>query len=190
MTVRIGVIGVGVMGTEHARLLNEAISHTELEAVCDINADRATAVAATAPRARVFDDPMVLMKDDRVDGVLIASSDQTHAEFVLAAIAAGKPVLCEKPLAATVAGCVRIMRAEAEAGRRLVSVGFMRRYDPGYLEIKRTVESGQLGRPLLVHCTHRNASVVPGHPSSMLISATPAGCAVSTGEGRLGRVVR
>jgi myo-inositol 2-dehydrogenase/D-chiro-inositol 1-dehydrogenase len=172
MTVRIGVIGVGVMGAEHARLLNEAISHSELEAVFDIDGRRAAAVAATSPSARVFDDPMVLMKDDRVDGVLIASSDQTHEEFVLAAIAAGKHVLCEKPLAPTVAGCERILRAEAEAGRRLVSVGFMRRYDPGYAEMKRAVQSGQLGRPLLVHCTHRNASVAPGHPSSMLITGS------------------
>jgi myo-inositol 2-dehydrogenase/D-chiro-inositol 1-dehydrogenase len=172
MTVRIGVIGVGVMGAEHARLLTEAISHSELEAVFDIDAERAAAVAATSPGARAFDDPMVLIKDDRVDGVLIASSDQTHEDFVLAAIAAGKHVLCEKPLSPTVEGCARIMRAETEAGRRLVSVGFMRRYDPGYVEMKRTVQSGELGRPLLVHCTHRNASVAPGHPSSMLITGS------------------
>jgi len=171
MTVRTGVIGVGVMGAEHARLLSEAISQSELEAVFDVDSARAAAVAANSG-ARVFDDPMVLIKDDRVDAVLIASSDQTHEDFVLAAIAAGKPVLCEKPLAPTVEGCTRIMRAEAEAGTRLVSVGFMRRHDPGYVEMKRALESDQLGRPLLVHCTHRNASVAPGHPTSMLISGS------------------
>ena len=79
---------------------------------------------------------MVLIKDDGVDAVLIASNDASHAEFVLAAIAAGKPVLCEKPLAPDVADCERIIAAEQQFGRRLVTVGFMRRFDPGYQALR------------------------------------------------------
>src|SRR5438105_1703975 len=139
--VRTGVIGVGVMGAEHARLLSHVVSGSEVGAVFDVDAHRADAVAASCA-ARVVDDPMVLIKDDLVDAVLVASSDQTHEQFVLACLAAGKPVLCEKPLAPDVDGCLRIIAAEGEIGRRLVSVGFMRRYDPGYLALHRTVNGG------------------------------------------------
>ncbi len=171
MPVRIGVIGVGVMGAEHARLLSREVSGGEVATVFDVNPQRAAAVAA-ASGARVHDDPMVLIKDDQVDAVLVASSDLTHEQFVLAALAAGKPVLCEKPLAPDVAGCVRILHAEAEVGRRLVSVGFMRRYDPGYLALKNALVSDQIGRALMVHCTHRNARAMPGLETSILISGS------------------
>jgi myo-inositol 2-dehydrogenase / D-chiro-inositol 1-dehydrogenase len=171
MPVRIGVIGVGVMGAEHARLLSQEVSGSEVAAVFDVDPVRAASVAADCG-ARVHDDPMVLIKDDQVDAVLVASSDHTHEQFVLAALAARKPVLCEKPLAPDVAGCVRILDAEAEIGHRLVSVGFMRRYDPGYLELKELLLSNKIGRALMVHCTHRNSSAAAGLASSVLISGS------------------
>jgi myo-inositol 2-dehydrogenase/D-chiro-inositol 1-dehydrogenase len=130
------------------------------------------AVASAIPGVRVVPDPLALIKDDAVDAVLVASSDATHEEFVLAAIAAGTPVLCEKPLAPTVEACRRILDAEAAAGGRLVSVGFMRRHDPGYLAIKAALDSGQIGAPLLMHCVHRNVSSPPDWPSAMLITAS------------------
>ncbi|SDJ25300.1 myo-inositol 2-dehydrogenase / D-chiro-inositol 1-dehydrogenase [Frankineae bacterium MT45] len=169
MTVRTGVIGVGIMGAEHARLLTEVISGSEVSAVFDVDQGRASQVA-TASGAQPFDDPMVLIKDETVDAVLIASSDATHEEFVLACLAAGKPVLCEKPLAPTVAGCERILQAEVEAGRQLVRVGFMRRYDPGYLALKQ--EASEVGPALMLRCVHRSASAPRDQPSSMLISGS------------------
>jgi myo-inositol 2-dehydrogenase/D-chiro-inositol 1-dehydrogenase len=81
---------------------------------------------------------------------------------VLASIAAGKPVFCEKPLAETPDACLRILDAEVAVGRRLVQVGYMRRFDAGYRALKGVVDSGAIGAPLIVHCAHRNASV-PGH---------------------------
>jgi myo-inositol 2-dehydrogenase / D-chiro-inositol 1-dehydrogenase len=170
MPVRTGVIGVGLMGAEHARLLTDAVSGSEVAAVFDVDPERAEAFAA-ASGARVFDDPMVLIKDDSIDAVLIASADKTHEQFVLACLAAGKPVLCEKPLTPDVAGSIRIMAAETELGRRLVTVGFMRRYDPGYAALKAALRSGDLGRALLMRCVHRNAASVPV-PSAVLISGS------------------
>jgi len=168
--MRIGIIGTGVMGTDHARLLGGAVSGAALGAVFDVDRDRARAVAQTIPTARVLADPMELIRADDIDAVLIASSDQTHEEFVLASIAAGKPVLCEKPLAPTVAGCQRILDAEAALGSRLVSVGFMRRYDPGYTDLKRTLDEGHIGAPLILHCVHRNPTAPDGLPSSAVIT--------------------
>jgi myo-inositol 2-dehydrogenase / D-chiro-inositol 1-dehydrogenase len=165
--IKVGVIGTGIMGTDHARILSRSISGATVGAVFDVDAGRA---AAAADGARVLDDPLSLIKDSDVDAVLIASSDETHEEFVLAALTASKPVLCEKPLAPDVAGCLRIVDAEASSGQRLVSVGFMRRYDTGYVELKRTLDRGAIGAPLLLHCVHRNVSAPEWFRGDMVIT--------------------
>ena len=103
---------------------------------------------------------------------MVASFDATHEEFVLACIEAGKPVLCEKPLATTAEACLRVIEAEVAAGRRLVSLGFMRRFDPGYGEIKAGLENGGVGEVLLVHCAHRNAIAPAIYTSEMLITSS------------------
>jgi myo-inositol 2-dehydrogenase / D-chiro-inositol 1-dehydrogenase len=103
--------------------------------------------------------------------VLVASWGPAHEEQVVAAIAAGKPVFCEKPLAPASDACLRIMDAEMAAGRRLVQVGFMRRYDAGYRAMKAALDDGSIGAPLLMHCAHRNPSVPPyGFTTEMIVS--------------------
>ena len=67
-------------------------------------------------------------------------------------------MLCEKPLAADAEAALRVVEAEAALGRRLVQVGFMRRYDPAYAELKRGLDDGAIGAPLLAHMVHRNAA--------------------------------
>jgi predicted dehydrogenase len=83
----------------------------------------------------------------------------THEEYVLAVIGAGKSVFCEKPLATTREACDRIIDAEVAAGRRLVMVGFMRRFDPGYQAMKQALGDNGIGLPLLFHSAHRNPAV-------------------------------
>jgi myo-inositol 2-dehydrogenase/D-chiro-inositol 1-dehydrogenase len=102
--------------------------------------------------------------------VLIASPGFTHEEFTLACLAADKPVLCEKPLAPTIDACLRVLEAEAAKPRRLIQVGFMRRYDDGFRALKAATDGGRVGRPLLLHCRHRNADVPPGFTSDMMIT--------------------
>jgi myo-inositol 2-dehydrogenase / D-chiro-inositol 1-dehydrogenase len=165
VTLRVGIIGTGVMGADHARTLRDVVSGATVEAVSDADRSRAASVGV-----RVVNDPIALIKDPDIDAVLIASSDATHEEFVLACLAAGKPALCEKPLAPDVAGCQRIVAAEAQLGRRLISVGFMRRYDPGYVALKRTLDAGDLGAPLLLHCVHRNVSAPDWFAGDMVIT--------------------
>ena len=75
---------------------------------------------------------------------------------MLEAIKHGKYVFCEKPLAMDAAGCRRIVDAEVAYGKKLVQVGFMRRYDRGYIELKEAIESKQYGEALMMHCAHRN----------------------------------
>ncbi|HEU5384473.1 MAG TPA: Gfo/Idh/MocA family oxidoreductase [Streptosporangiaceae bacterium] len=176
MNVRVGVIGVGMIGQDHIRRITQVLTGGSVTAVSDVDAARAGQVAAGLPGAGkqgavTHPTAQDLVADDNVDAVLIASWGAAHEEQVLAAIAAGKPVFCEKPLAPSSDACLRIMDAEAAAGRRLVQVGFMRRYDAGYLAMKAALDEGGLGAPLLMHCAHRNPSVPPyGFTTEMIIS--------------------
>jgi myo-inositol 2-dehydrogenase/D-chiro-inositol 1-dehydrogenase len=173
MVARIGVVGTGMMGAAHARILNDGIPEAAVVAVSDSDRARAQSAAATAgDGVRVVADPHDLITDPGIDAVVIATTDETHEGFVLACLSAGKPVLCEKPLATTATASLRIMEEETALGRRLVQVGFMRRYDPAYALVKREVEDGAVGRLLFVHCAHRNASVPPTFTSEMLITSS------------------
>lgn len=171
MTVRVGVIGTGVIGQDHIRRITEVTPGGRVVAVTDVDISRAEQVAAGLPGVRLHQTGQALIADSEVDAVLVTSWGATHEEYVLAAIAAGKRVFCEKPLAPTADGAMRIVDAEMAAGRRLVQVGFMRRYDPGYNRLKDALDAGQAGAPLLMHCAHRNPSVPPyGFTTDMIIS--------------------
>jgi myo-inositol 2-dehydrogenase/D-chiro-inositol 1-dehydrogenase len=154
MSVAVGVIGTGVMGSEHARLVRRETPGAHLAGVFDADPARAQAAAAGA---KVFPDPRSLIQSDRVGAVIIASPDATHAELALACLEAGKPVLCEKPLAPSAAEALRVVEAEVALKRRLIQVGYMRRFDPGYQEMKRVSDEGGMGEIVLLHNTHRNA---------------------------------
>ncbi len=171
MNVRVGVIGVGMIGQDHIRRITQVLTGGSVTAVNDVDAARAGQVAAVLPGATTHSTAQDLIADDNVDAVLVASWGAAHEEQVLAAIAAGKPVFCEKPLAPASGACLRIMAAEIARGRRLVQVGFMRRYDAAYRAMKATLDDGSIGAPLLMHCAHRNPSVPPyGFTTEMIIS--------------------
>ena len=176
MTVNVGVIGVGAIGQDHVRRLATVLPGCAVVAVTDADPQRAQRVAEDVARGaaalRVFATGQDLIRDGAVDAVVVASWGPTHEEFVLACIAAGKPVLCEKPLATTQEACLRILDAEAAHGRRLVQVGFMRRFDPAYRALKDAVDGGAIGAPLLFHSVHRNPSVPPHYTADMAINDT------------------
>lgn len=167
MSIRVAVAGVGVMGAHHAKIIAGAVSGAELVAVAD--QDRARAEAAAGATARAHTDAMALVAAEDVDALIVASPDATHHPLVMAAIAAGKPVLCEKPLAVTGDECRDIVAAERASGRQLVHVGFMRRFDPAYRALREAM-SGPLGAPQLLLCQHRNESAPEWFTSDMVVT--------------------
>jgi myo-inositol 2-dehydrogenase / D-chiro-inositol 1-dehydrogenase len=104
-----------------------------------------------------------------VDAVLIATPGAAHEEQVNACLDRGIPVLCEKPLTTEVASAYAIVQKERALGKQLIQVGFMRRFDSEYVALQKLIADGGLGRPLMVHCTHRNPTVGDHFTSEYMI---------------------
>ena len=164
MTLKIGVIGVGMIGQDHIRRLTTVLAGAQVVAVSDVDAKQVEEVAARVDAARYATGEELVAAAD-VEAVVVTSWGPTHARYVLACIKAGKPCFCEKPLAETVEDCEAVLDAETKLGRRLVQLGFMRRFDAQYREMKEVILSGQIGAPLVFQSGHRNPSV-PGYYSA------------------------
>ncbi|PVH30672.1 Gfo/Idh/MocA family oxidoreductase [Pararhodobacter oceanensis] len=156
MTIRIAVIGAGLMGADHAKIVAEDMPGARLQLVCDLDPERAKSVADAHGAADVASDPESVIARADVDAVIIASPDFTHAPLSKAAIAARKPALCEKPLSQASSECFEVMQAEQAAGARHIMLGFMRRFDRSYMEMRSALTDGTLGRALMMHNFHRN----------------------------------
>ncbi|MEU5317269.1 Gfo/Idh/MocA family oxidoreductase [Streptomyces sp. NPDC021056] len=172
--LRVAVIGTGKMGADHVRRIEEVVSGARVSAVVDVDAERAKAVAARVDGCTAYTDVTTALAAADVDAVLIASSGPAHEAALLAALERDLPVLCEKPLTPDSASALRVLEAERKLGHRRVQVGFMRRYDAEYMKLKSLLETGQLGRPLMVHNRHRNAASPPFFTSDMLVSDSVA----------------
>jgi myo-inositol 2-dehydrogenase/D-chiro-inositol 1-dehydrogenase len=168
MVQRVGIIGTGNMGADHASTLHRFVSGASVELLADVDLARAEA-AATRIGCRATDDPHGLINDPEVDAVVIASHDSTHAEFVRACVAADKPVLCEKPLAPALTEAAALVTEIADAAS-LVSLGFMRRFDPGYTELRAAIAERTMGDPVLVHSIGRGVSSGPGSTSESSVT--------------------
>jgi myo-inositol 2-dehydrogenase / D-chiro-inositol 1-dehydrogenase len=155
--VRVAVVGAGRMGQLHARLLASAKAVSEL-VVADADADRAKAVAEGLG-AEAAPGPMDALKS--ADAAVIATPAETHAVLVNAAVGRGCPVLCEKPLAESLAAAIELADYVDGAGV-LVKVGFQRRFDYGYRAARAAVIEGRLGRIYLM----RLQTTEPGRPPS------------------------
>jgi myo-inositol 2-dehydrogenase/D-chiro-inositol 1-dehydrogenase len=136
------VIGAGRIGALHARHLAGAIEGAALVMVVDPNLEAAGRVAMAGARAEA--EFHVALKDPRVDALLIASPTDLHAEQLMAAAAAGKAILCEKPVANDLPNTRRAMDAVA-AAKVPFQIGFNRRFDPAYAEVARAVAAGEIG---------------------------------------------
>ena len=157
------------MGADHAKILSQQIPGVTLQYVCDADAVRAKAVADACGAVHVATDPLTVIADKNVDAVLIASPDHTHAPLSKTCVERGKPVMCEKPLSQDSKECLDVISAEANGGKRLVQIGFMRRFDPSYVEMKQALSSGAIGGAVMMHNFHRNVSAPANFTGQMAI---------------------
>jgi myo-inositol 2-dehydrogenase/D-chiro-inositol 1-dehydrogenase len=165
--LRIGLIGTGMIGRTHIERINEKLQGGRVIACADANIDFCQSVATTyGIKAYATGEELIQAPD--IDAVIVTTIDDFHEQYVTAAVQAGKYVFCEKPLAPEADACLRIVKEEMRGGKQLVQVGFMRRYDPGYRQLKAHIQSGKFGLPLALHCVHRNFDA-PGWKTSMSV---------------------
>jgi inositol 2-dehydrogenase len=156
----VGVLGVGEMGKRHAENLRRLVPDARLIAIADVSEARARQVAAEYEIERSYGSLDAMLENKEIEAVLIATPDKFHAQAVVSAAAAGKDILCEKPLALTLADARTAIDAVAKAGRRL-QVGFMRRYDPAYAAAMKRIEAGEIGTPVIFKSVGRDKDQPP-----------------------------
>ena len=171
--IGIGIIGVGIMGKGHALYLSDYVKGAKVVAIYDTNLTTAANVAKevfkkTKVLPKVYQDIDQLLGDKSVNSVIIASPDHLHAKHLTQSVLAGKNVLCEKPLASTVKEAKKVAKIVRES-KSIVGVGFMRRFDKAYLDLKKEINTGKYGQILQIRCTSRNVSS-PNATTSMLLT--------------------
>jgi predicted dehydrogenase len=158
--LRIAVVGAGRAGLVHARNFAAGVPGGRLAALADPDPGALARAAQEVGCERTFTDVAQAVADDAIDGVVIASPTFTHAEIAVAALAAGKHVLCEKPLASSAGeGAAIAAAAEASAGTFLMA--FMRRFDDGFVRAEQRIRAGDIGEPLFVRSTGRGPGLPP-----------------------------
>ena len=171
--IGIGIIGVGIMGRGHALYLSDYVKGGKVVAIYDANLVTAQKVAKevfkkTKVLPKVYRDLSMILDDQQVKAVIIASPDHLHANHLEQAVLAGKDVLCEKPLASKEKDARKVAKLVRNS-KSIVGIGFMRRFDRPYQDLKKEIESGKYGKVLQIRCTSRNVSS-PNATTAMLLT--------------------
>jgi myo-inositol 2-dehydrogenase/D-chiro-inositol 1-dehydrogenase len=155
-----GIIGAGRIGRVHAETLAFRLPEAKVEAVTDVSRAAAEALAERCSIPRVAESSMEILADPRIDAVLICSPTGTHAELIAQAAQAGKHIFCEKPIALSLEKIDGALAAVKAAGVKL-QIGFNRRFDSNFARVRRAVESGEIGKPSLMHIISRDPAPPP-----------------------------
>lgn len=145
-TLKIGIIGCGgIANGKHMPSLKKQ-EQAQMVAFCDIVKERAEQAAAEygAEGAKVYTDFRELLKDDTLDVIHVCTPNDSHAEITVASLEAGKHVMCEKPMAKTVAQAKEMLDAARRTGKKL-TIGYQNRYRDDSLYLKEMCENGELG---------------------------------------------
>jgi inositol 2-dehydrogenase len=156
----IGVLGVGEMGKRHAENLRRLVGEARVIALADIALERARQVAGELEIEHAYSSLEAVLERKDIRAIVIATPDKFHAQGIRAAAAAGKDILCEKPLATNLPDAHEALEAVAKAGVRL-QIGFMRRYDPAYNAAMKQIEAGEIGEPVVFKSLGRDKEVPP-----------------------------
>ena len=156
-TVRLGIIGLGRLGMEHAHNIHHSIEGAELRAVCSVAAGELEAAAREFKPAQITDDFRALMANETLDGIVIAANSQAHCEMICAAAAAGRQyVFTEKPLGMSLAEIDRIKAAVAGNPGMLLQVGYNHRFDADLCAAKARIDRGDVGDIIMLRIESRD----------------------------------
>lgn len=158
--VNVGIIGAGRIGKVHAETLAFQVAEASVVSITDIRLEAAQAVAARCAIPKVAANAEEIFNDPSVDGVLVCSSTDTHAELVIAAAKAGKHIFCEKPVDQGLEKIDRALAAVEEAGVKF-QVGFNRRFDANFARVRAAIANGEIGAPYLMHIVSRDPAPPP-----------------------------
>ena len=153
--VKLGIIGVGEIGTVHATNIVRDVPGAELAAVADLRVEKARECARSLGVTKVYGRMEELLADRDVEAVLICTTPESHAQILIAAAAAGKSIFCEKPLGLEPVEAQKALD-QVEAAGVLLQVGFNRRFDANFRRIKEHLDAGKLGKPHSVHIISRD----------------------------------
>ncbi|RJW41227.1 Gfo/Idh/MocA family protein [Eisenbergiella tayi] len=161
--IKFGVISASGMAQNHMAAICEN-NRAELKAVCDIDLEKALAAAAkfSLPPENVYTDYRLLLEREEIDAVVICTPDQLHRQMTEDSLAAGKHVLCEKPMALTREDCSAMIRAGEESGKKFM-IGQICRYTPGFQKARELIASGEIGELFYVESeyAHDYEKVIP-----------------------------
>lgn len=151
----LGVIGLGRLGSSYAKYFNGRIGGARLVAVSDVNEEAVSSLAAELGVSKKYSHYQDLIADAEVEGVVIVSPTSTHQEIVAVAANHGKAIFCEKPLSISLTAAQEMQRIVEQTGV-FFQMGFMRRFDKGYLAAKRKIEEGEIGTPVVFKSSSRD----------------------------------
>ena len=148
--IRWGIIGVGDVTEVKSGPAFYKLDHSELVAVMRRNAEKAADYAQRHGIKKWYSNASELINDPEVDAVYIATPPDSHANYAIEAMNAGKPVYVEKPMARHYSECLEMLKVSEQTGVPLW-VAYYRRTLPAYLKAKELVETGAIGKPLMVN---------------------------------------
>ncbi len=158
--VNLGLVGAGRMGSIHARLIARSVPRARLAGIADVNVEAARRLGAEVGDPPIHASLDEMLASGSVDAILVATSSSRHLDAIRTAAAAGRDVLCEKPIALSLEDTDAAVAAADAAGIRL-QTGFMRRWDPDYRRAYARLASGDVGRPVLFKSLQFDAEPPP-----------------------------
>ncbi len=158
--VGVGVIGTGRIGKLHIEHLSQNIPEADLVAICSLDTETAASLAEQFKIPTITTDYLTLISNSQIDAVIVASSTDTHVEICQAAAAAGKHIFCEKPIALAL-GQIDETLASVEDAAVKFQIGFNRRFDKNFMQVREAIVSGEIGEPHILRITSRDPAPPP-----------------------------
>lgn len=158
--VKICLVGAGRVGRVHGSNLSHSVHEAKLVAVVDKNREAAGKLSQELNVSKCFDSHERALDWGEFDAVVITTPTFTHASIAVDAATSGKHIFCEKPIATSLPEADKMIRM-AKKARIKLQIGFMRRFDRGFLEAKKKIEEGIIGKALLIKSTGRGPGLPP-----------------------------